>query len=33
MSKEEREAQIKETRQLEVELTGWLREAKASMRQ
>lgn len=33
MSKEEREASIKEVRQMEVELTGWLREARASMRQ
>jgi len=33
MSKEEREASIKEVRQMELELTGWLREAKASMRQ
>ena len=33
MSKEERESSIKEVRQMEIELTSWLREAKASMRQ
>lgn len=29
----EREAELQELRKMEVELTGWLREAKASMRQ
>ncbi len=33
MPKEEREEAIKEVRQMEVELTSWLREARASMRQ
>lgn len=33
VSKEEREATIKEVKQMEVELTSWLREARASMRQ
>ena len=33
MSNEEREAQIKEIRQMEVELTSWLREAKVAIRQ
>jgi hypothetical protein len=33
MSKEEREKQIKEIKQLEVGLTGWLREAKTAIRQ
>lgn len=33
MTPDEREAQIKEIRQMEVELTSWLREAKASIRQ
>jgi hypothetical protein len=30
---DERAEQIKEIRQMEVELTSWLREARASMRQ
>jgi hypothetical protein len=33
MSKEEREASIKEVRQMEIDLTGWLREAKTAVRQ
>jgi hypothetical protein len=33
MSQEEREAALKEVKQMEVGLTGWLREAKASLRQ
>ena len=33
MPKEEREAAIKEIREMEIGLTGWLREAKTSMRQ
>lgn len=33
VSKEDREAQIKEIKQMEVELTSWLREAKTSLRQ
>lgn len=33
MSKEEREASIKEIREMEIGLTGWLREAKTSLRQ
>ena len=33
MSQEEREASIKEVRQMEVELTKWLREAKVELRQ
>lgn len=33
VSKQEREDQLKEIKQLEVELTGWLREAKTSLRQ
>jgi hypothetical protein len=32
MAKEEREAELQELRQIEVGLTGWLREAKASIR-
>ena len=32
MPKEAREAELQEIRKMEVELTGWLREAKASMR-
>lgn len=32
MSKEERESQLKQIRELEVGLTGWLREAKTAMR-
>jgi hypothetical protein len=33
MSKEEREASLKEVKQMEVDLTGWLREAKTAARQ
>jgi hypothetical protein len=33
MSKEEREAEIKEIKQMEVDLTKWLREAKVAIRQ
>lgn len=33
MTSDERAEQIKEVRQMEVELTSWLREAKASLRQ
>ena len=33
MSKEEREASIKEVKQMEVDLTKWLREAKVAIRQ
>jgi hypothetical protein len=33
MSKEEREATIKEVKQMEVQLTSWLREAKTAVRQ
>jgi DNA gyrase/topoisomerase IV subunit B len=33
MSKEEREASLKEIRELEIGLTGWLREAKTAIRQ
>jgi hypothetical protein len=33
MSKEEREASIKEVKQMEVQLTSWLREAKVAIRQ
>ena len=33
MPKEEREASIKEIREMEIGLTGWLREAKVSIRQ
>ena len=33
MTSDERADQIKEIRQMETELTGWLREAKASLRQ
>jgi hypothetical protein len=32
MPKEEREAELQELRKMEVELTGWLREAKAAIR-
>jgi hypothetical protein len=32
MTSDERSDQIKEIRQMEAELTGWLREAKASLR-
>ena len=33
MPAEEREAELKEIKQMEVELTGWLREAKTAIRQ
>jgi hypothetical protein len=33
MTKDEREATIKEVKQMEVSLTGWLREARTAMRQ
>ena len=32
MSKEERESELKEIKKIEVELTGWLREAKTELR-
>jgi hypothetical protein len=32
MSKDERETELQELRKMEVEMTGWLREAKASLR-
>ncbi len=33
LPKEEREAQLKEVKQMELQMVGWLREAKASIRQ
>jgi hypothetical protein len=33
MSAEEREAELKEIKQMEVELVGWVREAKTAIRQ
>jgi hypothetical protein len=33
MSATEREAELKEIKQMEVELTGWVREAKTAIRQ
>ena len=33
MSKEEREASLKEVKQMEIDLTRWLREAKTAIRQ
>ena len=33
MSKQEREDQLKEIREMEIGLTGWLREAKTALRQ